>query len=67
MAVLARAVGAAGVSSSLLPLILAVAVPVTAAKRMAALSSRPGQPGILAESLAGLLLGPTFLDFLSLL
>lgn len=67
MSVLARAVGAAGVSSSLPPLILAVAVLITAAKRMAALSSRPGQPAILAESLAGLLLGPTFLDFLSLL
>jgi len=56
---------AAAVSASgLMPLLLAVAVLIVTAKLMAALSSRLGQPAILGELLAGLLLGPTVLDLL---
>ena len=66
MTAFARAVGAAGESFGFLPLILAVAILITAAKLMAALSWRLGQPAILGELLAGLVLGPSFLDFLSL-
>jgi len=66
MPFLGRPLGAAVSTSGLMPLLLAVAVLIVTAKLMAALSSRLGQPAILGELLAGLLLGPTVLDLFRL-
>ncbi len=59
---LAAAVG----SADLLSLLLALAILLIAAKLLGSLSVRAGQPAVLGELLAGLLLGPTFLNVLSL-
>jgi len=49
-------------NSNFLPLLLALAILVGVAKLTGALSVKLGQPAILGELLAGLLLGPTALD-----
>lgn len=49
-------------TSILLPLLLALAILVASAKLMGALAVTMGQPAVLGEILAGLLLGPTALD-----
>lgn len=49
-------------NSSLLPLLLALAILVASAKLAGALSVKLGQPAVLGELLAGLILGPTVLD-----
>jgi Kef-type K+ transport system membrane component KefB len=56
---------AAVAESELLPALIAVAVLLVAAKLMGAASSRLGQPAVLGELLAGLILGPTVVDILS--
>lgn len=57
---------AAGTDSALLPLLFTLAILIAAAKIFGDLSVRLGQPAILGELMAGLLLGPTFLNLLSL-
>lgn len=47
---------------SILPLLLALALVITAAKIGGWLSNRLGQPAVLGELVAGLLLGPSVLD-----
>jgi Na+:H+ antiporter len=49
-----------------LPLLLLLALAVAAAKLAGTLATRIGQPAVFGEILAGLLLGPTALDVLSL-
>jgi len=66
MADIVRPLAAAAVSSNIMPLVLAIAVLIVAAKVLAALSTRLGQPAILGELLAGLILGPTVLNFFEL-
>ncbi len=56
----------AGEGSSLLPLLLALAILIASAKLMGALAVKIGQPAVLGELLAGLLLGPTALDLFRL-
>ena len=53
-------------SSNLLPLLLLLAILLVAAKLLGALSVRLGQPAVLGELLAGLLLGPSLIDVLTL-
>ena len=53
-------------SLSLLPLLLLLAILLVAAKFLGALSVRLGQPAVLGELLAGLLLGPSLIDVLTL-
>lgn len=53
---------AAGAASEALGLLLALAVLIASAKVVGEISLRLGQPAILGELLAGLLLGPTFLN-----
>jgi Kef-type K+ transport system membrane component KefB len=48
-----------------LQLLLALAIIISAAKLAGLLSTRLGQPAVLGELLAGLLLGPTLLDMFS--
>lgn len=48
--------------SLILPVLLALAIVILTAKIMGALAIRVGQPAVLGELLAGLVLGPTFLD-----
>lgn len=48
----------------LLPLLLALALIIAVAKASGYLSNRLGQPAVLGELLAGILLGPTILDML---
>jgi Na+:H+ antiporter len=57
---------AAAGASDLLPLLLAIAVLIASAKIVGSLSARLGQPAVLGELIAGLLLGPTFLNLLAL-
>lgn len=57
---------AAGAESELLSFLLTLAVLIAAAKLLGGLSARIGQPAILGELIAGLILGPTFLNALSL-
>jgi Kef-type K+ transport system membrane component KefB len=52
--------------SSFLQLTIAVVVLITAAKAGGYLSLRLGQPAVLGELLAGLILGPTLIDFIHL-
>lgn len=52
----------AGGESELLPLLLSLAVLIAVAKLMGGLSVKLGQPAVLGELMAGLLLGPTVLD-----
>ncbi len=52
--------------NSILPVLLALALIILTAKFLGALANRLGQPTVLGELLAGLLLGPTFVDLLSL-
>jgi len=49
-----------------LQLAIAIVVLITAAKAGGYLSVRLGQPAVLGELLAGLILGPTVLDFVHL-
>ncbi len=58
-----RAAGA-GSSSSLLPLLLSLAVLLAGAKLAGALAVRLGQPAVLGELLAGLAFGPSLLNLL---
>lgn len=60
------ATSAAAAASDLLPLLLALAVLIASAKVVGSLSARWGQPAVLGELLAGLLLGPTFLNLTAL-
>jgi Kef-type K+ transport system membrane component KefB len=60
------ATAAAAATSDLLPLLLALAALVAGAKVVGSLSVRLGQPAVLGELLAGLLLGPTFLNLTAL-
>lgn len=53
-------------TSSLLPLLLALAILVGSAKLAGALSVKLGQPAVLGELLAGLILGPTVIDIFHL-
>jgi len=53
-------------SLSLLPLLLLLAILLVAAKFLGALSVRLGKPAVLGELLAGLLLGPSLIDVLTL-
>lgn len=62
---LAPVIAAAG-ESTVLPLLLSLALLIAAAKLMGSLAVRIGQPAVLGELVAGLLLGPTFLDLYSL-
>lgn len=55
-----------GEGSGFLALLLALALLLLAAKLMGAAAVRFGQPAVLGELLSGLLLGPTFLNLLSL-
>jgi len=55
---------AAAAESELLGLFLALAVLIAVAKVTGSLTARLGQPAVLGELLAGLLMGPTFLDLL---
>ncbi|HLC34360.1 MAG TPA: cation:proton antiporter [Anaerolineales bacterium] len=55
---------AAEASSSLLPLLLALALLLGGAKLAGALAVRLGQPAVLGELLAGLAFGPSLLDLL---
>ncbi len=58
---------AAGESSSeLLSFFLALAILIAAAKIVGSISVRVGQPAVLGELAAGLLLGPTFIDLLAM-
>ncbi|HSB90737.1 MAG TPA: cation:proton antiporter [Anaerolineales bacterium] len=57
---------AAAAAGEMLPLLFALAVLIASAKLSGALSRRLGQPAVLGELLAGLVLGPTFLNLLSL-
>lgn len=57
---------AAGSDSGLLPLLLGLALLIAAAKLMGGLSANLGQPAVLGELLAGLLMGPTFINILGL-
>lgn len=56
---------AVGETGGILPLLLALSLLIVAAKLMAHLSVKLGQPAVLGELLAGLLLGPTFLNLLA--
>src|SRR4030065_1713089 len=58
-----RAAGT-GSTSSLLPLLLALAILLAGAKLAGALAVRLGQPAVLGELLAGLAFGPSLLDIL---
>jgi Kef-type K+ transport system membrane component KefB len=53
-------------NASVLPLLLALAILIASAKLLGELSVRLGQPAVLGELAAGLLLGPTFINILSL-
>ncbi len=53
-------------ASGLLPMILAVALLVVIAKLFGDLSIRAGQPAVLGELVAGLLMGPSLLNIMSL-
>jgi Kef-type K+ transport system membrane component KefB len=53
-------------AEELLPLLFMLAVLVAAAKVVGSLSLRLGQPAVLGELLAGLILGPSLLDLASL-
>ncbi|MCK6540234.1 MAG: cation:proton antiporter [Anaerolineales bacterium] len=55
-----------GETSSLLPLLLALAILIASAKLAGALAVKIGQPAVLGELMAGLLLGPTALDLFRL-
>jgi Kef-type K+ transport system membrane component KefB len=55
-----------GSATGILPLLLALAIILLAAKLFASLALRLGQPAVLGELLAGLVLGPSLLNFLSL-
>ena len=55
-----------GGSSSLLPLLLALTILIASAKLAGALAVKIGQPAVLGELVAGLLLGPTALDIFHL-
>jgi len=57
---------AAAGSGGVLPLLFSLAVLIAAAKLSGALARRLGQPAVLGELLAGLALGPTFLNLSSL-
>lgn len=63
---LTSATSAAAAASDLLPLLLALAVLIASAKVVGSLSVRLGQPAVLGELIAGLLLGPTFLNLTAL-
>lgn len=52
--------------SAILPLMLALALLIAVAKIMGSLAVRLGQPAVLGELLAGLLLGPSFINLLQL-
>ncbi|MGH2605789.1 MAG: cation:proton antiporter, partial [Anaerolineales bacterium] len=56
----------AAASEELLPLLFMLAVLVAAAKVFGSLSLRLGQPAVLGELIAGLILGPSLLDLASL-
>ncbi len=62
MASTSLAPAAAGAASEALGLLLALAVLIASAKVVGEISLRLGQPAILGELLAGLILGPTFLN-----
>ncbi|MEW6569020.1 MAG: cation:proton antiporter [Chloroflexota bacterium] len=64
MSLLNLGVLAAGAESGGLPLLLSLAILILAAKLVGELAARLGQPAVLGELLAGLLLGPTLLDLL---
>jgi len=55
-----------GGEAGFLPLILALALVILSAKFMGEVAIRLGQPAVLGELVAGLALGPTFLDMASL-
>ena len=55
-----------GGTTDFLPLLLALAILVASAKLAGALSVKLGQPAVLGELLAGLLLGPTALNIFNL-
>lgn len=55
-----------GGDNSILPLLLVLSLVILTAKIFGAVAVRIGQPTVLGELLAGLLLGPTFLDLLAL-
>jgi len=57
---------AATAAADFLPLLLALAILIASAKLVGSLSVRLGQPAVLGELIAGLLLGPTFLNLTSL-
>lgn len=59
-----RPLAAAGASEDLLPLLLGLALLITAAKLVGALAVRLGQPAVLGELAAGLLVGPSVLNLL---
>ena len=61
-----RVPAAAAAAGDVLALLFALAVLIAAAKIAGELSQRLGQPAILGELMAGVLLGPTFLDLFSL-
>lgn len=56
----------AGSGPGILPVILLLAILILSAKVLGELATRLGQPAILGELFAGLLLGPSVLDILSL-
>lgn len=60
-----RPLAAAGPTEDLLALLLALAVLITAAKLMGALAVRFGQPAVLGELTAGILVGPSVLNVLA--
>lgn len=64
--VLTLATSAAAAASDLVPLLLALAVLIASAKVVGSLSVRLGQPAVLGELIAGLVLGPTFLNLTAL-
>ncbi len=57
---------AVGEESAFLPLLVTLALLIVAAKLMGHLAARIGQPPVLGELVAGLLLGPTFLNVLEI-
>ena len=63
---LLRAPAAVGAAGDVLALLFALAVLIAAAKIAGELSQRLGQPAVLGELLAGLILGPTLLDLFAL-
>jgi Kef-type K+ transport system membrane component KefB len=55
-----------GAEASILPVLLALSLVILTAKAFAAFAVRLGQPAVLGELVAGIVLGPTFLDLLGL-